>query len=196
MSTSSADDLGARKLQGIRTAAVEAFLLYGFKRTSMEDIAQRAGMSRAALYLHFRNKTDVFRSVTEGVYEEGLERFAAALDPDGDVAETVAAAFLAKDAGLTERVLASPHGAEIMGMGQEAAADIARSGESRLAARLARYLGETVRRRGLSPRAAPEEIAEFAFKAYGGLTKTGAAGGSHRRGVALLGQSVAALLGA
>jgi AcrR family transcriptional regulator len=51
------------KKQHIMTAAAEVFTRYGFKKASMQDIADAAMMSRAALYLHFRNKDDLFRSL-------------------------------------------------------------------------------------------------------------------------------------
>ena len=43
-------------------AAFNTFVSYGFKRTTMADIADAAGMSRPALYLLFKNKTDIFRA--------------------------------------------------------------------------------------------------------------------------------------
>jgi AcrR family transcriptional regulator len=53
------------KKQHIMTAAAEVFTRYGFKKASMQDIADAAMMSRAALYLHFRNKDDLFRSLMD-----------------------------------------------------------------------------------------------------------------------------------
>ncbi|MEO1613491.1 MAG: helix-turn-helix domain-containing protein, partial [Pseudomonadota bacterium] len=46
----------------ILESAVGVFGRYGFKRCSMEDIAEAAGMSRPALYQHFKNKTEIFRA--------------------------------------------------------------------------------------------------------------------------------------
>ena len=47
----------------ILDAAFHAFATYGYRRTAMDDIARGAGMSRTALYLHYRNKEDIFRSL-------------------------------------------------------------------------------------------------------------------------------------
>lgn len=44
----------------ILRAAKGLFLRHGFKRVSMQDIADAAGLSRPALYLVFNNKADVF----------------------------------------------------------------------------------------------------------------------------------------
>ena len=39
----------------ILLGAWNTFAAYGYKKTSMDDIARAAGMSRPALYLHYRN---------------------------------------------------------------------------------------------------------------------------------------------
>ncbi|GIU67886.1 TetR/AcrR family transcriptional regulator [Candidatus Phycosocius spiralis] len=46
-------------------AALELFALNGFAATRMEDIAQRAGLSKAAIYLYFPSKHDVFKALVE-----------------------------------------------------------------------------------------------------------------------------------
>jgi AcrR family transcriptional regulator len=46
-------------------AAVAVFSRYGYRRTSMELLAEAAGVSRPALYQHFRNKKDVLRGVAQ-----------------------------------------------------------------------------------------------------------------------------------
>ncbi|MGF6171881.1 TetR/AcrR family transcriptional regulator [Ensifer sp. 4252] len=53
------------KRHHILNAAVEVFGRFGYRKTSMQDVAEAAGMSRAALYLHFRNKDDLFRALME-----------------------------------------------------------------------------------------------------------------------------------
>ncbi|MEK8131318.1 TetR/AcrR family transcriptional regulator [Paenibacillus filicis] len=50
-----------KKLHIISTA-LEVFFKYGYKRVSMNDIAQAAGISRAGLYLFFKSKEEVFSS--------------------------------------------------------------------------------------------------------------------------------------
>ena len=42
-------------------AATAIFLRYGFKKTSMDDVAQAAGVSRQGLYLYFDTKDFLFR---------------------------------------------------------------------------------------------------------------------------------------
>ncbi|MEM1273016.1 MAG: helix-turn-helix domain-containing protein [Pseudomonadota bacterium] len=184
--------LADEKLQQIRDAAFDAFLLYGFKRTSMEDIAAQAEMSRAALYLHFRNKRDIFRSVVEGIYDRGTVRFQAALNPSLPVAETVAEALRAKDDGIWERLLSSPHWSEFLGVGQEAASDISRAGEARLVEVLEHYFNAVLANRDVAARTPPGELAGHIVEVNHALYKI--SGPEPRRHV-LLGQTAAALLG-
>jgi len=56
------DDASARVDQ-IADAALRLFARYGYKRSSMDDIAKEAGLAKATLYLHFKGKDDVFRAM-------------------------------------------------------------------------------------------------------------------------------------
>ena len=47
----------------ILDAALEVFLRFGFKKTSMDDLARAAGLSRQGLYLHFPNKEVLFEAM-------------------------------------------------------------------------------------------------------------------------------------
>ncbi|WNJ89756.1 helix-turn-helix domain-containing protein [Bosea sp. 685] len=59
---SCAEDATTR-IDQIADAALRRFARYGFKRTSMDDIAKEAGLAKATLYLHFKGKDDVFRAM-------------------------------------------------------------------------------------------------------------------------------------
>src|SRR6266545_4856609 len=98
----------------ILNAAFTLFGRYGFRRASMEDIASEAGMSRAALYLQFRNKEDIFRELARGLHEEAIAGAEAALGGDEAIAERLLAAVEAKTLRMIETIQASPHGSELM----------------------------------------------------------------------------------
>lgn len=51
------------RIEQIADAALRLFGRYGYKRTSMDDIAKEAGLAKATLYLHFKGKDDVFRAM-------------------------------------------------------------------------------------------------------------------------------------
>jgi AcrR family transcriptional regulator len=52
---------GSPQRDAILTAATATFLRYGFKKTSMDDVARAAGVSRQGLYLYFETKDLLFR---------------------------------------------------------------------------------------------------------------------------------------
>ncbi|MFH8935322.1 TetR/AcrR family transcriptional regulator [Streptomyces griseosporeus] len=60
------DTVDAKRVQ-IVTAGLGVFGRYGYRRTSMDLVAQAAGMSRPAVYQYFKNKQEVFRAVAEHV---------------------------------------------------------------------------------------------------------------------------------
>src|SRR4249920_376821 len=47
----------------ILAAAGGVFLRYGLKKTSMDDLARAAGLSRQGLYLYFQTKEELFKAV-------------------------------------------------------------------------------------------------------------------------------------
>ena len=56
-------DEAVTRIEQIADAALRRFARYGFKRSSMDDIAREAGLAKATIYLHFKGKDDVFRAM-------------------------------------------------------------------------------------------------------------------------------------
>ncbi len=56
---------GSPQRGAILMAATATFLRYGFKKTSMDDVAQAAGVSRQGLYLYFDTKDLLFREALQ-----------------------------------------------------------------------------------------------------------------------------------
>jgi AcrR family transcriptional regulator len=67
----------------ILDAATAVFLRYGYRKTSMDDLARAAGLSRQGLYLHFRTKEALFHAVVEHAVAATRAAARAALDGDG-----------------------------------------------------------------------------------------------------------------
>lgn len=63
-----------RKRERILEAAQQTFLRYGYRRTTMGDLAEAAGISRPALYLFYANKEALFRGVVVRYFEQLAER--------------------------------------------------------------------------------------------------------------------------
>lgn len=54
---------GGGRREAILDAATAVFLRYGFRKTSMDDVARAVGLSRQGLYLHFATKEALFGAV-------------------------------------------------------------------------------------------------------------------------------------
>ena len=63
----------------IVAAATDVFLRYGHARTTMGDVAEKAGISRPALYLVFPRKEDIFTAVIHRLIEDKLQEWREAL---------------------------------------------------------------------------------------------------------------------
>lgn len=53
--------------QSILDSALEVFLQKGFVRTTLEEIADEAGVTRGAVYWHFKDKTDLFIDLSTSI---------------------------------------------------------------------------------------------------------------------------------
>ena len=77
-------------------AAVEAFAERGYHATTTRDIAGRAGMSPAALYIHYKTKEELLYQISKVGHLRSLDLLAEARDADGGTpAERLAAAVRA-----------------------------------------------------------------------------------------------------
>jgi len=65
-------------------AARGLFAARGYAAVPTEEIVQRAGVTRGALYHHFRDKQDLFRAVVEQLEQETVEKIAAAAFSESD----------------------------------------------------------------------------------------------------------------
>ncbi len=69
--------------QIILDAALDVFSTFGFRGTTIDQIAEKAGMSKPNLIYYFASKEDLYRSVLEDTLDQWLVPLAG-LDPDGD----------------------------------------------------------------------------------------------------------------
>lgn len=68
-----------RTRQGILAAARKVFARQGVTRTTLEEIAAAAGVTRGAIYWHFANKTELFFAMREQVAVPMIDRIDLAL---------------------------------------------------------------------------------------------------------------------
>src|SRR4051794_11294122 len=61
----------AAKRSAILAAATESFLTHGYTRTTLDDVAAAAGVSKQTVYSHFTDKETLFLAVLTAVREAG-----------------------------------------------------------------------------------------------------------------------------
>ncbi|WP_037307941.1 TetR/AcrR family transcriptional regulator [Ruegeria halocynthiae] len=127
--------------KAILSSAFQAFATYGFRKTSMDDIARGAGMSRPAVYLHYKNKEAIVSRLTQVYYTEKSAAVAAALAMQGPVPDVLARAIRAQTEGMAV-ILASPHGLEMLDATKSMSSGIISEGEAQLAGLYADWLSQ------------------------------------------------------
>jgi TetR/AcrR family transcriptional regulator of autoinduction and epiphytic fitness len=78
----------------ILEAAIATFLRYGYRKTSMEEVARAADISRQGLYLHFPTKEDLFRAGVSFIFADAVTNAGARLRAaDASLEEKLVGAF-------------------------------------------------------------------------------------------------------
>ena len=85
--------MGKKKDLQIIEAATSVFLRYGFRRSTMGDLAEAAGISRPSLYLRFCNKEKLFEAVLQEVATRTLDEIRAGLAQQETPSEQLRFAF-------------------------------------------------------------------------------------------------------
>lgn len=117
-------NLSTARHTAVLDAASAMFLRYGFQRTTMDDIAKECGVSRPALYLLFKNKTDIFQALASSMFEKMIAGAQGALTGDGTLENRLYKCLRQGILDMTEDLIASPHGAELMDMKHAISADV------------------------------------------------------------------------
>ncbi|MEV6171394.1 TetR/AcrR family transcriptional regulator [Streptomyces sp. NPDC051954] len=91
--TSTRSTTDSARRERVLAAALEVFGRHGFRKTSMEDVARSADISRQGLYLHFPNKEALFRAAVRQELDTALDEVSRRLDEEG--------------AGLDRRIVAA-----------------------------------------------------------------------------------------
>lgn len=112
------------RLEQILDAAYSSFVRHGLKRTTMDDIATAAGMSRAGVYQYIRNKDDAFRRLSERLFAQALEQARTAAAGDAPVVDRLHAVLSVK-LELTLRLQSDgPHVAELLDASARLSGDV------------------------------------------------------------------------
>jgi TetR/AcrR family acrAB operon transcriptional repressor len=140
-------------------AAMTVFRRHGFRRSSIEQAAEAAGLTRQALYHHFDSKEALFRAVIERLYQEALvAEIAAAAAKEkagGSLADILVAQITARLSHVIAALDGSPHVEELFSehLGQS------RDLYQKYAAQGVATIERVRRKQGLKLRMTPGELA-------------------------------------
>lgn len=84
----------ARRAQ-LLSSALEVFVAHGYHAAAMDDIADRAGVSKPVLYQHFPGKLDLYLALLDDSCDEIIANAARALEATEDNKQRVAATMSA-----------------------------------------------------------------------------------------------------
>src|SRR5271167_617861 len=74
---------GSAKPNAIVLAGLRLFTQYGYRKTSIDDIAQAAQVAKRTVYLHFESKAAVFLAILEYLADQVRQRCDAAENAGG-----------------------------------------------------------------------------------------------------------------
>lgn len=135
-----------KKRDAILNAAFSQFSHYSFRKTSMEDIAKAAGISRASIYSYFQNKDDIFRNVSIQWHDHAEQMAQASLaNSDASIAERIEGALLARHGPFQKIATESTYGTEIYDEHHRLCSDIVADAHSKFLTLLASALKSAVR---------------------------------------------------
>jgi TetR/AcrR family acrAB operon transcriptional repressor len=73
--------------QDLLDAALAVFSEKGFHATRLQDVAAAAGTTRGAIYHHFQNKADLYRTLVQEAAEQGNRAVLQAVEAGGSFSE-------------------------------------------------------------------------------------------------------------
>jgi AcrR family transcriptional regulator len=137
----------------ILDAAMTVFRRQGFRRSSIEQAAEAAGLTRQALYHHFKSKEALFRAVIERLYEDAFAAETAAIaateKAGGSLADVIVASVTAKLGQLAKSLDGSPHVEELFSEHLAQARDLYQKYTAAYGEQLATAIGRICHKQGL-----------------------------------------------
>jgi AcrR family transcriptional regulator len=123
-------DAEARRT-AVLDAALRVFGQYGYRRTSMDDIAREAGIAKGTIYLSFASKEEVFQALSQRLSQRMLADAETARSRPGTTADKLTAMNAAWFGTYAETIRRSPHAAELLDAKHRLSADLVSRAASR-----------------------------------------------------------------
>ncbi len=131
--TKSGESESCQTRQAILNAAQVRFLHYGFKKTTIDEIAQDAGVGKGTVYLYFDGKDEILLTIVRTVKRNVTEQMAAiAGSPITQPEEKLRRMLLTAILLVHDACTSSAHGVELMD--EEMRPNVIRCGDDEKAA--------------------------------------------------------------
>lgn len=131
----------SEKESRVLETATSVFLRYGYRRTTMGDLAKAAGISRPALYLLFCNKERVFEAALKRLSANLLEEIRAGIAQRESPKERLQLAFELWAVRPFAMLMDSPDAQDLINCGFEFAEDVMAQNYAAFEALLVSLLG-------------------------------------------------------
>jgi AcrR family transcriptional regulator len=154
-------------------AAMEVFARRGYRDASVDEIAERAGYSKGAIYFHFSGKDDLFFALLEERVDRPMREAIKLLEsapPQEDMAAEASRRFVELVHGQRELILLDhEYRSQALRDSRLRARYVRR--EAKLRSALAKGLQARLKHLGAPPAAAPEQIATALLSLVFGLAQ-------------------------
>jgi len=143
---------GDVKREAILAAALALFGRYGYRRTSIDDIAREAGVAKGTVYLYVESKEALFRTLSQSLLDRVLASAREAAAAHAGVADRLTLVLEAKFGFFHRLVHRSPHASELLDSKSRLCADVFAAGDAAYLGVLTKAVADATRRGELAPR--------------------------------------------
>jgi AcrR family transcriptional regulator len=160
------------KREAILGAALDLFGRYGYRRTSIDDIARQAGVAKGTVYLYVENKEALFRTLSQSLLDRMLAEARRAAAAQTPIAERLTRILDAKFGFFHELLHRSPHANELMDSKSRLCADVFAAGDAAYLRIVTKAVSDATKRGELAPRRhelTAEDVARLLVAAAHGI---------------------------
>jgi AcrR family transcriptional regulator len=147
----------------ILIAAISVFGKSGFKKTSIEDLADAADISKQGLYLHFSSKEEIFQAANQKYLEDGLNLVQQELDkPDAALVQRLMGAM---DAWFGRHLVTfTPRSFDVIEAGERLSGSQIEEFKVAFKEKLAKAIARSLEFKNARNVCTPQEISEVLFQ--------------------------------
>lgn len=158
-------EVASERKKDIIEAATKSFTMFGYKATTMDQVAKLANVGKGTIYTFFKNKDELFQDIWVTLIEEMKEAAEAVIDPAYSFQENVHLALFEMLVFRTKHQLAIKLFQEEKEMGTPAAAEALKKMEDAIVAYIAAKAKKAMEKNEIE-QADPEIAAFVMLKLY------------------------------